>query len=94
LGAIVSPPDTVAANAILQRNLLSGRSVTTLEGESVVTDASDLRNLNFSKPSALRIEDIGRPDRRRRSPVLTHWDIRDEWIASFKYSPRAEIMSL
>jgi monovalent cation/hydrogen antiporter len=42
LGAIVSPPDAVAAKAILQRNPLPGRLVTTLEGESLVNDASGL----------------------------------------------------
>jgi Na+/H+ antiporter len=42
LGAIVSPPDAVAAKAILQRNPLPDRLVTTLEGESLVNDASGL----------------------------------------------------
>ncbi|MEW9584710.1 cation:proton antiporter [Paraburkholderia sp. DGU8] len=42
LGAIVSPPDAVAAKAILQRNPLPARLVTTLEGESLVNDASGL----------------------------------------------------
>jgi Na+/H+ antiporter len=42
LGAIVSPPDAVAAKAILQRTPLPGRLVTTLEGESLVNDASGL----------------------------------------------------
>ncbi len=42
LGAIVSPPDAVAANAIRQRNPLPVRMSTTLEGESLVNDASGL----------------------------------------------------
>jgi CPA1 family monovalent cation:H+ antiporter len=42
LGAIVSPPDAVAAKAILQRNPLPARLITTLEGESLVNDASGL----------------------------------------------------
>jgi hypothetical protein len=42
LGAIVSPPDAVAAKAILQRTPLPGRLVTTLEGESLVNNASGL----------------------------------------------------
>ncbi|MBT2790079.1 cation:proton antiporter [Paraburkholderia strydomiana] len=42
LGAIVSPPDAVAAKAILQRNPLSDRLMTTLEGESLINDASSL----------------------------------------------------
>lgn len=42
LGAIVSPPDAVAAKAILQRNPLPARLVAVLEGESLVNDASGL----------------------------------------------------
>lgn len=42
LGAIVSPPDAVAAKAILQRVPVPRRMVTILEGESLVNDASGL----------------------------------------------------
>ena len=42
LGAIVSPPDAVAATAITKRLGLSPRIVTILEGESLVNDASAL----------------------------------------------------
>ncbi|MFM0441703.1 Na+/H+ antiporter [Paraburkholderia strydomiana] len=42
LGAIVSPPDAVAAKAILLRNPLPARLLTTIEGESLVNDASGL----------------------------------------------------
>ncbi|KVC22395.1 sodium:proton exchanger [Burkholderia pseudomultivorans] len=42
LGAIVSPPDAVAAKAILQRYPLPARLVAVLEGESLVNDASGL----------------------------------------------------
>ncbi|MDR3100511.1 MAG: sodium:proton antiporter, partial [Paraburkholderia sp.] len=42
LGAIVSPPDAVAAKAILQRHPLPARVVAVLEGESLVNDASGL----------------------------------------------------
>lgn len=42
LGAIVSPPDAVAAKAMLQRFPLPVRLVTVLEGESLVNDASGL----------------------------------------------------
>ena len=38
----MSPPDAVAAKAILQRTPLPGRLVTTLEGESLVNNASGL----------------------------------------------------
>ena len=42
LGAIVSPPDAVAATAIAQRLGLPRRLVTVLEGESLVNDATAL----------------------------------------------------
>jgi monovalent cation/hydrogen antiporter len=42
LGAIVSPPDAVAATAILSRLNIPRRIVTILEGESLVNDASGL----------------------------------------------------
>jgi len=42
LGAIVSPPDAVAATAILSRLNIPRRIVTLLEGESLVNDASGL----------------------------------------------------
>jgi monovalent cation/hydrogen antiporter len=42
LGAIVSPPDAIAASAIAQRLGLPRRVVTVLEGESLVNDATSL----------------------------------------------------
>jgi monovalent cation/hydrogen antiporter len=42
LGAIVSPPDSVAAKAVLQKLPLPTRVITLLEGESLVNDASGL----------------------------------------------------
>ena len=42
LGAIVSPPDAVAASSILQRLRLPRRLVTVIEGESLVNDATGL----------------------------------------------------
>jgi CPA1 family monovalent cation:H+ antiporter len=42
LGAIVSPPDAVAATAIARRLTIPRRVVTVLEGESLVNDASAL----------------------------------------------------
>jgi len=42
LGAIVSPPDAVAASAIAQRLGLPRRVVTIIEGESLVNDATSL----------------------------------------------------
>ena len=42
LGAIISPPDAVAATAVTQRLRVPKRIVTILEGESLVNDASAL----------------------------------------------------
>ncbi|BCL83058.1 Na+/H+ antiporter [Ktedonobacteria bacterium brp13] len=42
LGAVVSPTDAVAANAIAQRLKLPGRIITILEGESLFNDATGL----------------------------------------------------
>jgi CPA1 family monovalent cation:H+ antiporter len=42
LGAIVAPPDAVAATAILQRMGVPRRIVTILEGESLINDATSL----------------------------------------------------
>jgi Na+/H+ antiporter len=42
LGAILAPPDAVAAAAVLQRLRLPPRIATVLEGESLVNDASSL----------------------------------------------------
>ena len=42
LGAIVSPPDAIAATAIAKRLQIPGRLVTILEGESLVNDATAL----------------------------------------------------
>jgi Na+/H+ antiporter len=47
-GAIVSPPDAVAATAILSRLNMSRRIVTVLEGESLVNDASGLVLYKFA----------------------------------------------
>lgn len=41
-GAIVSPPDAVAATSILQRFSIGSRLLTVLEGESLINDASAL----------------------------------------------------
>lgn len=41
-GAIVSPPDAIAATTILKRFAISSRLVTILEGESLVNDATAL----------------------------------------------------
>jgi CPA1 family monovalent cation:H+ antiporter len=53
LGAIVSPPDAVAATAVLRRFRLPRRIVTILEGESLVNDATGLVLYRFAVTAAL-----------------------------------------
>ena len=53
LGAIVSPPDAVAAGAVLERLRLPSRISALLEGESLVNDASGLVLLRFAVAAAL-----------------------------------------
>ena len=48
LGAIVSPPDAIAASAIAQRLPVPRRIVTILEGESLVNDATALVAYRFA----------------------------------------------
>jgi Na+/H+ antiporter len=48
LGAIISPPDAIAATAIAQRLPIPRRIVTILEGESLVNDATALVALRFA----------------------------------------------
>ena len=48
LGAIVSPPDAVAATSIIQRLPVPHRIVSLLEGESLVNDATALVALQFA----------------------------------------------
>jgi Na+/H+ antiporter len=52
-GAIVSPPDAVAATAILSRMSIPRRIVTILEGESLVNDASGLVIYKFAVAAVL-----------------------------------------
>lgn len=53
LGAIISPPDAVAATAILSRLNIPRRIVTVLEGESLVNDASGLVIYKFAVAAVL-----------------------------------------
>ena len=53
LGAIVSPPDAVAATAILSRLNIPRRIVTVLEGESLLNDASGLVLYKFAVAAVL-----------------------------------------
>src|SRR5258708_34793277 len=53
LGAIVSPPDAVAATTILSRLNIPRNVVTVLEGESLVNDASGLVIYKFAVATVL-----------------------------------------
>lgn len=53
LGAIVSPPDALAAKAVLQRVALPPRLMVLLEGESLVNDASGLVLFRLAVAAAL-----------------------------------------
>ncbi len=53
LGAIVSPPDAVAATAITERLNVPKRIVTVLEGESLVNDATGLVAYRFGIAAAV-----------------------------------------
>ncbi|MDB5653324.1 MAG: monovalent cation:H+ antiporter, family [Tardiphaga sp.] len=53
LGAIVSPPDSVAAKAVLSSVPLPRRVIVLLEGESLVNDASGLVLFRFAVAAAL-----------------------------------------
>jgi len=53
LGAIVSPPDAVAAGAVLQQLRLPRRVLTILTGESLVNDASGLVMFRFAAAAAM-----------------------------------------
>ncbi len=48
LGAIVSPPDAVAATAVTERLRIPKRIITILDGESLINDASALVALRFA----------------------------------------------
>src|SRR3974377_2279377 len=52
-GAIVSPPDAVAATAIAEQIRLPKRIVTILEGESLVNDPTGLVALRFPLPDTV-----------------------------------------
>src|SRR5262249_45673851 len=53
LGAIVSPPDAVAAEAVIQHLNLPRRMTTILEGESLLNDAAGLVLFRFAVVAAL-----------------------------------------
>lgn len=53
LGAIVAPPDAVAASAVLKQVKLPKRIVTVLEGESLMNDASSLVLYRFAVAATL-----------------------------------------
>src|SRR3954463_7408132 len=61
LGAIVAPPDAVAATSVLRNFNIPKRLVTVLEGESLLNDASSLVLYRFAVVAALAGEaSVGR----------------------------------
>lgn len=74
VGAIVSPPDALAAKAVLQRALLPPRMMVLLGGESLVNDASGLLLFRLAVAAALSGSfSVGRrccPSRSCRSEAL------------------------
>jgi monovalent cation/hydrogen antiporter len=52
VGAIVAPPDAVAATAVARRTGMPRRTVTILEGESLFDDATALTTLRVAVPAA------------------------------------------
>jgi CPA1 family monovalent cation:H+ antiporter len=61
LGAIISPPDAIAASAIAQRLGLPRRVVTILEGESLVNDATSLVIYKVALAATLGVAMAGGP---------------------------------
>jgi monovalent cation/hydrogen antiporter len=53
IGAVVSPPDAVAADAVLARVRLPSRIIALLQGESLLNDAAGLVLLRFAIAAAL-----------------------------------------
>jgi monovalent cation/hydrogen antiporter len=53
LGAVVSPPDAVAAKAVLERVRLPRRTMVLLEGESLLNDAAGIVLVRFAVAAAL-----------------------------------------
>lgn len=53
LGAVVSPPDAVAAKAVLERVTLPRRLMVLLEGESLLNDAAGLVLFRFAVAAAM-----------------------------------------
>lgn len=53
LGAIISPPDAIAANSVLQDMKVPRQTVTILEGESLLNDAASLIVFRFALEAVL-----------------------------------------
>ena len=68
LGAVVAPPDAVAATAIGRRIGLPRRIVTILEGESLLNDATALVALRTAIAAGASVTALERRPRLRASP--------------------------
>ncbi|MDQ3855671.1 MAG: Na+/H+ antiporter, partial [Chloroflexota bacterium] len=71
LGAIVSPPDAVAATAIGRRLKLPRRIVTVMEGESLVNDATALVALRIARTAAVSGAALSLPEAVREFAVAS-----------------------
>lgn len=61
LGAIISPPDAVAAAAVTERLRVPRRIISILEGESLVNDATALVTLLFAIEAVSRMTSVSLP---------------------------------
>jgi hypothetical protein len=79
LGAVVSPPDAVAATAVLRRFRLSRWLVTLLEGESLVNDATGLVLFPLRRRRSAHGRVLGLADGRRLRPDRGRRDRDRRW---------------
>jgi monovalent cation/hydrogen antiporter len=71
LGAIVSPPDAVAAKAVIQGLSLPPRMSVLLEGESLINDATGLVLYRFAVAAAMT--ELLALDKPLRVSLAWHW---------------------
>ena len=71
IGAIVAPPDAVAATAIARRTGMPRRTITILEGESLFDDATALTTLRIAVVAATAAGSVGVLDVGREFAVST-----------------------
>ena len=86
LGAIISPPDAVAATAITERLRVPQRIVTIIEGESLVNDATALVALGFAIDALNDRLLLPRPRQRPLCHCQRGWRAHriGGWLAGFR----------